>query len=628
LNKIRFSYMIVISIFLFLFLIFIYYQNTHDMALDNAKVKINELLLNYKAVRTYVSKVQKEEVYILQKKGMVDKEYFSPALLSSTFSAKNVNNFYNEFKEKLHQSPVTIRFASDNPRNMLNKATKKESQILQKFNAKEIKEYSEIIEKNGEPILYYVLPTKPTVDKCMRCHSYPSLAPKGLIDIYGDTNGFYEKVGNIRAVLSTTYPLSDDFKSANRTFVILTLVTFAVFVGLLVLVYFFTKKINEANITLDKKVVQRTKELKAEKEHIKAILNINPNMIIVIQNDSIISANKQFFKFFDCNSIEEFKEKYKTISNLIVEIDKKALPKNNQIKDLPWYEYLANVKKKVHHILIEFNNTQSCFLTSATHFHNQGDILLTFNDITEQIKKDKLLHEQTKLAAMGEMIGNIAHQWRQPLSVISTSSTGMQIQKEHNMLEDDKFDEYCEIINKNVQYLSKTIDNFRDFIKSDKEKTNFVLNNAINSFLKLVNGSIKNYNINMVLNIDENISLYGYQNELIQCFMNLFNNSKDVLQTINEEDRYIFFTIQKVNKQIVISFKDSGGGIDKNIQSKIFEPYFTTKHQSQGTGLGLHMVYAMIVDSMGGMIKVHNKDFIYQDKKLKGVEFRIVFPEK
>ena len=624
-SKIRFSYIFIASIFSFLLLTFTYYQKTHDMAVENAKIKINELLLNYEAVRAYVSKIQKEEVYLLQKKGIVDKEYFSPALLSSTFSAKNVNIFYNEFKSKLHQSPITIRFASDNPRNIANKATKKESKILEQFNKKEIQEFSEIIDKDGEPILYYVLPTKPTTDKCMKCHSDPSLAPRGLIEIYGDKNGFYEKVGIIRAALSTTYPLKNDFQSANRTFSILTLVTFIIFTGLLILVYFFTRKIHEANVTLDKKVIQRTKELKEEQEHMKAILDINPNIIIVMNNDKIISANRQFFKLFQCKSIEEFTNKYKSINNFIVEINKKVLPDNNQIDGMVWYEYLANIEKKIHHVAIDFNGTRSCFLTSATYFSNQGDILITCNDITEQIKKDKLLHEQTKLAAMGEMIGNIAHQWRQPLSVISTSSTGMQLQKEHNMLDDDKFYEYCEIINNNVQYLSKTIDDFRDFIKADKAKTNFILFESVNSFLKLVDGSIKNDNINIVLDIDKDIELFGYPNELVQCFMNLFNNSKDGLGNIFKEDRYIFITFKKSTNQIIIYFRDSAGGIDPNIQSKIFEPYFTTKHQSQGTGLGLHMVYNMIIDSMNGTIEVNNVNYEYENKNLTGVEFIIRF---
>jgi signal transduction histidine kinase len=625
LNKIRFSYITTASIFAFLLLAFIYHQKTQDLAIDNAKAKINELLLNYEAVREYVGKVQKEEIYHLQKDGIVDKEYFSPALLSSTFSAKAVNNFYNEFKEKLNQSPVTIRFASDNPRNIENKATKKESEILHKFNNKEIVEYTEILQKDGKPILYYVLPTKPTTDKCMRCHSDPGLAPKGMIDIYGNKNGFYERVGIIRAALSTSYPLSEDFKSANRTFYILTFITFVILFCLLILVYFFTKKINEANITLDKKVIQRTKELKDEKEHIKAILDINPNLIIVMQNDLIISANKQFFKFFNCKSIEEFTDKHQSISNFIVEIDKKVLPSNNQIEGLLWYEYLANIKKTVHHVAVDFKDIRSCFLTSATHFSDRGEILITFNDITEQMKKEKLLQEQTKLAAMGEMIGNIAHQWRQPLSVISTSSTGMQIQKQYNLLDDEKFHEYCEIINDNVQYLSKTIDDFRDFIKADKVKTNFQLKDSVNSFLKLVDGSIKNDHINMVLDINKDITIFGYQNELVQCFMNLFNNAKDALENLDEENRYIFIAIGKQNNQITISFKDSGGGIDKDIQSKIFEPYFTTKHQSQGTGLGLHMVYTMIVDSMEGNIEVANVEYEYENKKLKGVEFIIKF---
>ena len=624
-NKIRFSYITIASTLSFLLLTFIYYHKTHEMAVENAKVKINELLLNYQAVRSYVSKVQKEEVYLLQQKGIINKEYFNPALLSSTFSAKHVNDFYNEFKNKLNQSPITIRFSSDNPRNLANKATPKESSLLKNFNNKEIEEYSEIIQEDGKPILYYVLPTKRTTNKCMKCHSDPSLAPKDLLKIYGDKNGFYEKVGIIRAVLSTTYPLEKDFQSANKTFFILTLVTFIIFTSLLVLVYFFTKKINEANINLDKKVVQRTKELKAEQDHIKAIVDINPNIIIVIHNDIIISANKQFFKFFNCHSMDEFLAKYKTINSFIIGIDKKSLESTYKIDGLFWYEYLANMKKKVHHVEIEFNETRSCFLTSATHFSDNGDILLTLNDITEQIKKDKLLQEQSKLAAMGEMIGNIAHQWRQPLSVISTSSTGMQIQKQYDMLDDEKLNEHCEIINVNVQYLSKTIDDFRDFIKADKEKTNFLLQETIHSFLKLVDGSIKNDNLNIILDIDENVVFFGYSNEMVQCFMNFFNNSKDALQQISEEKRYIFITIKKENNAILISFKDSGGGIEQSIQSKIFEPYFTTKHQSQGTGLGLHMVYNIIVDGMGGSIEVKNVEFVHENKKLRGSEFIIKF---
>jgi len=615
-----------ISIFSFLLLAFIYHQRTYDMAVDNAKVKINEMLLNYKAVRTYVSKIQKEAVYNLKEQGILDKGYFNPVLLSSTYSAKNVNNFYNEYKKNLHQSPVTIRFASDNPRNEGNKATKKESQLLHQFNNNEMDEYSEIIQKDGKPILYYVLPTKPTTNECMRCHSDPKLAPKGLLEIYGDKNGFHEKVGKIRAILSTTYPLEQDFQSANKTFLILTLVTFLVFVCLLLLAYFFTKKINEVNINLDKEVIQRTKELKEEKEHIKAILDVNPNIIIVMNNDKIISANKQFFDFFNCKSIDEFIDKYQTISKFIIAIDGEKFSYNNQINGSFWYESLANMEKQTHQITINFNSNTSNFLISTTHFSYQGDILITLNDITEQMHKDKLLFEQSKLAAMGEMIGNIAHQWRQPLSVISTSSTGMQMQKEYGMLDDEKFHEYCEIINDNVQYLSKTIDDFRNFIKADKEKKEFILHESIGSFLKLVDGSIKTHNITMVLDIDQSIVLFGYPNELVQCFMNFYNNSKDVLQAKPEEQRYIFITSKQKENKIYISFKDSGDGIPEDVLPKIFEPYFTTKHQSQGTGLGLHMVYNMIIDSMGGTIEVQNTHYEYESKKLLGVEFIITLP--
>ena len=243
----------------------------------------------------------------------------------------------------------------------------------------------------------------------------------------------------------------------------------------------------------------------------------------------------------------------------------------------------------------------------------------------ENRKKDLILNEQSKLVSMGEMIGNIAHQWRQPLSVISTGITGMQVEKEYGLLTDKKFEETCEMINNNAQYLSKTIDDFRNFARGERVKKKFNLKSDITSFLHLVEGSIKNTNIKVILDLDESIILNGYENELTQCFINIFNNSKDVLLDKEDTDRFVFITTLLQNDEIIIIFKDNGGGIADDALSRVFEPYFTTKHQSQGTGLGLHMTYNLIVDGMGGTIDAHNTEYEYNNVMQKGAEIVIKF---
>ena len=117
-------------------------------------------------------------------------------------------------------------------------------------------------------------------------------------------------------------------------------------------------------------------------------------------------------------------------------------------------------------------------------------------------------------------------------------------------------------------------------------------------FLNLVNGSIKNNNINIVLNIQEDIQIDGYENELTQCLINIFNNAKDALKETIEDNRMIFISTVTTNDKAIIKIKDNAGGIPDDVLPKIFDPYFTTKHQSQGTGLGLHMTYNLIVDGM------------------------------
>ncbi|MEA2019273.1 MAG: transporter substrate-binding domain-containing protein, partial [Campylobacterota bacterium] len=252
--------------------------------------------------------------------------------------------------------------------------------------------------------------------------------------------------------------------------------------------------------------------------------------------------------------------------------------------------------------------------------------------IAQEVEKNLAIQEKLfnseRLAAMGEMIGNISHQWRQPLSVISTASSGMQLQKEYGMLTDEIFNSSCEAINNNAQYLSKTIDDFKNFIKGDRTKEVFNLKDNIDSFLQLVEGTIKTHHINIILNLEENIKIDGYQNELIQCFINIFNNAKDVLNKIKDEDNRLFFiSVDNDEKKVTIKFRDSGGGIPKEIIAKVFDPYFTTKHKSQGTGLGLNMSHKLITEGMDGSIEVKNVQYTHNNNEYTGAEFTIILPK-
>lgn len=238
-------------------------------------------------------------------------------------------------------------------------------------------------------------------------------------------------------------------------------------------------------------------------------------------------------------------------------------------------------------------------------------------------RKDELLAEQSKMSALGEMLGNIAHQWRQPLSVIASAATGLQVQKECNTLTDEKFDTACELINKNTQYLSHVIDNFTHYIDNNNLKQQFNLTDMINDFVEIISTEVDEYRLNVILNVEDNLQLDSFPSELIQCFVNMFNNSKEAFQTFEVDPKYIFMSAFKKDDKTTIIFKDNAGGIPNEILPKIFEPYFTTKHQSQGTGLGLHLVYKLITQTIEGSVCVTNVEYLYNEKKYIGAEFTI-----
>jgi len=324
------------------------------------------------------------------------------------------------------------------------------------------------------------------------------------------------------------------------------------------------------------------------------------------------------------------------ILNNIDGLKKEDLTKNAEYHNGFYFQelYLENgeglllvLEPKKSVVDLRFNNYYSIFL-AYTMFISIVIFLVLFIIFSnkEHKMKEQLLGSE-KMASMGEMIGNIAHQWRQPLSVISTASTGMKMQKEFGALSDEQFNKNCNLINDNAQYLSQTINDFRNFIKGDRTKKIFNLKDDIDSFLHLVEGSIKRHNINMILDIQKDIEIDGYKNELIQCLINIFNNAKDALkENNNENNRIIFISTYIDQKNAVIKIKDNADGIPENIINKVFEPYFTTKHKAQGTGLGLHMTYNLIVDGMAGTIKVSNAKYSYDNKECTGAKFTITLP--
>ncbi len=248
------------------------------------------------------------------------------------------------------------------------------------------------------------------------------------------------------------------------------------------------------------------------------------------------------------------------------------------------------------------------------------------SEVTKNTLAQEQLFKSEKLASMGEMIGNIAHQWRQPLSVISTSATGIIAQKEFNLITDEQLIETCDTINEHAQYLSRTIDDFKNFIKGDRVKSHFNLSENINSFLHLIDSITKTQQINVILDLKADITINAYPTELIQCLINIYNNAKDALVSREQNKRYIFIATKQTKDNVIIIIKDNAHGIPKDILQKIFEPYFTTKHKSQGTGLGLHMTYTLITSGMNGTIDAKNVEYIYNEQEFKGAEFTITLP--
>jgi CHASE3 domain sensor protein/signal transduction histidine kinase len=235
---------------------------------------------------------------------------------------------------------------------------------------------------------------------------------------------------------------------------------------------------------------------------------------------------------------------------------------------------------------------------------------------TEALReKEQMLIQQSRQAAMGEMIGNIAHQWRQPLNTLGL--TIQQLSLYHDLGEFTK--EFLEnSVGKAmqlIQHMSNTIDDFRNYFKPDKEKIEFKVQEAINSTLSLIEDSFKSQHIGVELVTTGDPVIHGYRNEFAQVILNILNNARDVLTEREIRDPKVWLAIGSENGRAVVTIADNAGGVPKEIVDRIFDPYFTTKGPQTGTGVGLFMSKTIIEKNMGGRLTVQNT--------ANGAEFRI-----
>jgi len=484
--------------------------------------------------------------------------------------------------------------------------------------------------------------------------SKPILMKKGELFVLKDTSSLYTILKELSKkieyllqyeefILKEFYKIEQIDIIAIKTKIETTTYT-AIFFPILVLILaiFFiiytTKKVASMERNLLKTQESLKDSIEKEKNSLLLINNIIESVPVSIfwkdENSIYLGANSEFLKDANLTNKDE-----------IIGKDDFAMPWGASEAQ----NYRDDDKKVmdsgVAKILFEETQTTSSgdvitLLTSKVPLLNtQGKIigiLGSYIDITQQKKnteelneKDKLLAQQAKLAAMGEMLENIAHQWRQPLSIISTASSGLKMQIQFNILKDEDLISTLDKITDTAMHLSETINDFRDYFKADKESSTFDINSIIEKALSMLESKFKNRNIE-VFNNSSDVQAFGLANEFLQVIMNILNNSRDALEQLKSDKKLVFIDAQLSNDKetMLLTIKDNGGGIDKKIVNRIFEPYFTTKHQTQGTGIGLYMSKEMIEKHMYGTLDVSNETYIWENQSYTGAKFSITLPVK
>jgi C4-dicarboxylate-specific signal transduction histidine kinase len=369
---------------------------------------------------------------------------------------------------------------------------------------------------------------------------------------------------------------------------------------------------------------ERSYFMEKNSEYIQFILDSQQNILLLTDGQELKKANRAMLDFLGFETIEDFCYHQECICDFFIK-EKGYLQKEKD--GVLWIDAMLNDRKntpdiakikgqdgKTHLFRVNINekrmdaNLYSITLTDIT------EIEAYKIEINEQIRKIKekqqILIQNSKMASMGEMIANIAHQWRQPLNSLSALHTVLMMDYEDKgKLTAQEIAEFKEESSQYIHKMSSTIDDFRNFFSPTKEREPFVVSDAIEESIKFVKDSYNSGKVELINQTqNRDTQIYSYKNELMQVIMILLNNSRDAIVDKKIKNPKVVVDFMEKDGEIHISIQDNGGGIDDKIMDRIFEPYFTTKFKSDGTGVGLYMSKMIVEDSIGGKLILENHE--------------------
>ncbi|RXJ69124.1 histidine kinase [Halarcobacter ebronensis] len=473
--KFNFKFIIAVFIVLYAIITLLFFNFYKEIAIKDTRQEAGSMLNSMNAIRDYIDEIQRPMIYNLIEDNQSLDKYFDAKILSSTYISQYIYEKQRENKELKY----TYKLVATNPLNPIHMATDFEANILNKFRNNEMKDYFSIIKENGESYFFIAKPISRNTGSCLLCHGNPADAPKRLVDQYGDTRGFYEKVGDLRAMLYLKIAISDIIEYHKDEFITGGITMFAVFIIFIILIYII---------------------------------------------------------------------------------------------------YNKNVKL--------------------------------------QERKEILFEHQNRLAVMGSMIGNISHQWKQPLSHLSSMLINIELLSERGKLSHEKVLSKIGEANEQITFMSNTINDFKNFFSPKEINSDFKIEDIIGQSVRLLQASLNKNNIKVIIDIEENFTFVGSRNEFVQVFVNIINNAKDAFISNKIENREIIIRSYKYGGKTVVSIQNNAGEISKEVIDKIFKPYFSTKDLSVATGIGLY-ICKVIIERYKGDISVKNID--------NGVIFKIKF---